>query len=146
MNFSFVRGGALLLMLAGVLALAACGTTTTSTTRSTTPTTQSTTVHVSMYNDHMMLSQSTFSAGTPYHFLIHNSGTLQQACAIVPSSMSQMSIDMIQRNALMMTRVTMPGATQAFDYTFPMGMASQQLEVSCFANGQNTMRTTIQVH
>jgi hypothetical protein len=146
MKFSFVRGGAFFLMLAGVLALAACGTTTTSTTSSTTPTTRSNTVHVSMYNDHMTLSQSTFSADTPYHFLIHNSGTLPQACAIVPGSMSQMSMNMIQRNALMMTRVTMPGATQAFDYTFPMGLASQQLEVTCFANGQNTMRMTIQVH
>jgi hypothetical protein len=145
MKFSFVRGGAVLLMLAGVLALAACGTTTTSTTGRATPTTPANSVHVSMYNDHMTLSQSTFSAGMPYHFLITNTGTLQQACAIVPHSMSQMPMNMMQQNALMMTRVTMPGATQAFDYTFPMGLASQQLEITCFANGQNTMHMPIQI-
>jgi hypothetical protein len=147
MKFSFVRAGALLLMLAGTLALAACGTTTTSTTSSTTtPTTPANTIHVSMYNDHMMLSQSTFSAGMPYHFLIHNNGTIQQGCAIVPHAMSQMPMDMMQHNALMMTRAVAPGTTQAFDYSFPMGMASQQLEFMCFANGQVTMHMPIQVH
>jgi phosphopantothenoylcysteine synthetase/decarboxylase len=146
MKLSFVRAGALLLLLAGIFALAACGTTTTSTSNSTTPTTPANAIHVSMYNDHMTLSQSTFSAGMPYHFLMHNNGTLQQACAIVPHSASQMPMGMMQHHALMMTNVMMPGATKAFDYTFPTGMASQQLDFACYANGQNTMHMAIQVH
>jgi hypothetical protein len=146
MKFSFVRAGALLVMLAGILALAACGTTTTSTSGRATPTTSANTVHVSMYNDHMTLSQSTFSAGMPYHFQMHNNGTVQQGCAMVPSSMSQMPMGMMKQHALMMTNVMMPGTTQAFDYTFPTGMASQQLEFMCYANGQITMHMPIQVH
>jgi hypothetical protein len=146
MKVSPVRGGVLLLLLAGLAGLfAACGSTATSTTGSTTPTTQSNVVHASMYNDHMLLSQSTFSAGMPYRFLMTNHGTLQQACAMVPHSMSQMPMGMIRHNALMMTNVMMPGATQAFDYTFPRSTASQQLEFMCYANGQVTMRLGIQI-
>jgi len=146
MKFSFVYAGALLLLLAGILALAACGTTTTSSTGSMTPTAPANVVHANMYNDHMTLSQSTFSAGMPYHFLMHNNGTLQQQCAMVPQSVSQMPMGMMQHHALMMTGVMMPGATQAFDFTFPMGMASQQLVFTCYANGRNTMHMMIQVH
>jgi hypothetical protein len=145
MKFFSIHTGALLLLLAGVLALTACSSTTTSTTGRATPTTPANTVHVSMYNDHMTLSQSTFSAGMPYHFQMTNNGTLQQQCAIVPHSMSQMPMGMMQHNALMMTKVMAPGATQAFDYTFSMGMASQQLGFACYANGQNTMHMAIQV-
>jgi hypothetical protein len=134
-----------LLLLAGDVALAACTSTTTSTTGRATPTTSANTVHVSMYNDHMTLTLSTFSAGMPYHFLMTNNGTLQQQCAIVPHSMSQMPMGMMQQHALMMSRAMMPGATQGFDYTFPMGMASQQLDFACYANGQNTMHLAIQV-
>jgi hypothetical protein len=146
MKFSFARGRALLLLLTGILALAACSSTTTSTTGRATPTTPANTVHVSMYNDHMTLSQLTFSAGMPYHIMVTNNGTLQQQCAIVPHSMSQMPMGMMQHNALMMTKVMAPGATQAFDYTFAMGMASQQLDFACYANGQNTMHMPIQIH
>jgi hypothetical protein len=93
----------------------------------------------------MTLSQSTFSAGMPYHFQMTNNGTLQQECAIVPHSMSQMPMDMMRHNALMMTSVMMPGAAQALDYTFPTGMTSQQLNFICYVNGQTTMHMAIHV-
>jgi hypothetical protein len=98
-----------------------------------------------MYNDHMMLSQTAFSAGMPYHFLMTNKGTLQQQCAIVPSTMGQMPMDMARQHALMMTDTMMPGATQTMHYTFPMGMSSQQFAFMCYANGQATMSMGIQV-
>jgi hypothetical protein len=146
MKFSSVRSGALLLLLAGLAGLfAACGSTATSTSGSTAPTAQSNVVYATMYNDHMMLSQSTFSAGMPYHFLMTNNGTLQQECAIVPHSTTQMPMGTIRHNALIMTTLMMPGATHAFDYTFPRSMASQQLEFMCYANGQVTMSMGIQI-
>jgi hypothetical protein len=100
-----------------------------------------------MNNNRMMSSQTAFSAGMPYHFMMTNKGTLQQQCAMVPYTMGmgQMPMDMARQHALMMTNMMMPGTTQAFDYSFSMGMASQQFAFMCYANGNPTMSMGIHV-
>lgn len=131
-------------LTAGVLA-ACSGSTTPPGGSSTTPAGQSQAVQVTVYDDRMDLSQTAFSAGMPYHFVVTNTGALPQECMIMPHEMGQMPMGDLRHQALMTTHVMMPGMTRAFDYTFSPAMASQQLPFTCYSNGHATMSTFMQI-
>ncbi len=117
--------GVLLFMLTAVVLAACSGSTNPTGGSSTTPAGQSQAVQVTVYDDRMALSQTTFSAGMPYHFVVTNKGTLQQECLIMPHAMGQTPMGDLRHQALMTTTVMMPGMTRAFDYTFSTAMAAQ---------------------
>lgn len=138
--------GGLLVVLAAVI-LAACNGSTSRAGGLATPTgqTQAKNVQVTLYDNRMEFSHTTFSAGTPYHFVMTNKGTLQQECMITPSGMGQMPMENMRQRAMMTTNGMMPGTTGTVDYIFPAGMAPQQLQFNCFSNGRATMSMPIQV-
>jgi hypothetical protein len=134
----------LLALAAG--AFAACATTITPAGGvTTTPAGQSWEVQVTVYNDRMNLSQATFSTGVPYHFVVTNRGTLPQECMLMPHAMGQMPMGDLRHQALMTTNEMLPGATRAFNYIFPAMMAAQQVQFSCYSNGQATMSRFMQI-
>jgi hypothetical protein len=137
-------GAALLLLVAALLA-ACSASTSPSSGVSATPAGQHQDVQVTVHDDWMDLSQATFSAGRPYHFVVTNQGTLPQECMIMPHEMGQMPMGDLRHQALMTTNVMMPGAMQAFDYTFSPAMAPQQVEFTCYSNGRATMSTFMQI-
>jgi hypothetical protein len=137
-------GAALLLLVAALLA--ACSASTyPSTSSSATPAGQHQDVQVTVHDDRMDLSQTTFSAGTPYHFVVTNHGTLPQECLIMPHQMGQMPMGDLRHQALMTTNVMMPGAVRAFDYTFSVATVPQQVEFTCYYNGHATMSRFMQI-
>jgi hypothetical protein len=155
---SRVALGVVLLMLVAAV-LAACSASTTPTGSVATPagqvampasqvamsTDQYEVVHVTVYDYKMDMSHTTFSAGTPYHFVVANRSTLSQECLILPHEMGQAHKGDLRHQALVTTHLMMPGETKAFDYTFPLSTAPQQVDFACYSNGHATMSKVLQV-
>src|SRR5215467_6236548 len=97
-----------LLALILLLALAACGGTDTSsqddtsTTAATTPLPQPVDVIVSIRDNKIAPSQTTFSPGVPYHFVVANLGKQDHGFVIVPTTLNvgQASKDDLHKAAL----------------------------------------------
>ena len=120
---------ALLSML--VVALAACG-------NSTSPTSSgSQEVQVTLSEYKITSSLATFSPGTSYHFVITNSGKVAHEFMIMPMGMNMhdMSMDDMHKNALHMIDSVAPGETKTFDYTFTSSMMGQRFEFACHLPG-----------
>jgi hypothetical protein len=131
----FMFGVALLALVAVILA--ACGGATASPrSQVTTPSTQSRTVQVTITNGRMDMSQTTFSRGVRYTFMVANHGPLRQECMITAHPMGEVPMDQAPRKAMMTTSEMMPGSTQAFEYTFSPSMTPQKLWLNCYSQGQ----------
>ena len=128
MNYRYVVGlFAVLTTL--MVALAACGGSTTP------PGSQEVRVTVSEYK--ITSSLTTFSPGTPYHFVVTNNGKVAHEFMIMPMGMNMggMSMDEMHKSALHMIDNMAPGETKTFDYTFASSMMGQTFEFACHLPG-----------
>lgn len=114
-----------------VVALAACG----GSTSSTSPGPQEVQVTLSEYK--ITSSLATFSPGTSYHFVITNNGKVAHEFMIMPMGMNMqgMSMDDMHKNALHMIDSVPPGEMKTFDYTFASSMRGQRFEFACHLPG-----------
>lgn len=81
----------------------------------------------------MQSSQTTFSPGALYHFLVANEGKAVQEFLIIPSAVAPSAT---HTNALAMIDTVPVGATKTVDYAFPSSMVGQSLEFACYLHGQ----------
>ena len=103
-----------------ILLLAACGGGGTSTSSTTTQDAMEVQITETEYS--ITSSVSTFTAGTPYHFVVKNAGNATHEFMIMPKdggSMGNMSMDHMDGMALTKTGDINAGATKTVDYTFP---------------------------
>lgn len=86
----------------------------------------------------MESSQTTFSTGVPYHFVVTNTGSVEHEFMIMPpvepgtmsmTEMDKMALVVIEEDDLS------PGATQSVDYTFTKPAPAGTLEFACHVTG-----------
>lgn len=80
---------------------------------------------------------TTFSAGTPYHFVVTNNGMMTHEFMIFPSmaGMGSMSMDDMHKQSLVMIDSIAPGESKAVDVTFPSSSIGSSLELACHLPG-----------
>ncbi len=128
-----------LFLLPFLLLLAACGgSTTPSSPQGQATPSGSQTVQVTLSDNKVESSLTTFTAGMPYHFVITNTGQVAHQFAMMPRGMDMehMSVDQMHHSALFMYDSVVPGETRAFDYTFAMSSAAQRFEFVCGTQGR----------
>ena len=94
-------------------------------------------VQVTLSEYKITSSVTTFTPGTPYHFVVTNNGKAAHEFMIMPMGMNMqdMSMDDMHKAALHMIDNVAPGETQAFDYTFASSMMGQSFEFACHLPG-----------
>ncbi|SRR6266496_213390 len=122
-----------------MLVLAACGnsaTTSGSQQGQTTPS-GSQTVQVTLSDNNVASSLTTFTAGMPYHFVVTNTGQVAHQFVMIPMGMGMehMSADEMHHSALYMYDSVAPGESRMFDYTFAQSAAGQSLQFACGTQG-----------
>jgi uncharacterized cupredoxin-like copper-binding protein len=133
-----------------ILFLAACGGSATPSGSSTTTSGSSTTTsggmtmpgvqHVEITENEYTItsSVSTFTAGTPYHFVVKNAGNATHEFMIMPKdegSMGNMSMDHMDGIALAKTGDINAGETKTIDYTFPDSIKGSHPQLVCYIGG-----------
>ena len=137
MKYRLVLG---LFLVPFLLLLAACGSSTTpsgSQSGQTTPS-GSQTVHVTLSDNNVESSLTTFTAGMHYHFVVTNMGHVAHQFAMMPMGMDMehMSVAEMHHAALYMYDSVAPGETRTFDYTFASSMmGGQRFEFACGMQG-----------
>jgi uncharacterized cupredoxin-like copper-binding protein len=83
------------------------------------------TVQVSLSGTKLDSSQTTFTAGMPYHFVVTNMGQVDHQFVMIPMGMGMehMSADEMHHAALYKYDNVAPGETRVFDYTFATSYA-----------------------
>jgi uncharacterized cupredoxin-like copper-binding protein len=109
-----------------LLALSSCGA----------PADQATTVRITLSDYKIESSQTTFQAGTIYHFVVTNaptSTTNHEFMIMAPMSGDTMSMGQMDQHALFRldASVLPPSATQSFSFAFPRAASPGQLEFAC---------------
>ncbi|HEX9133913.1 MAG TPA: hypothetical protein VF844_16600 [Ktedonobacteraceae bacterium] len=136
LNYRFVFGFSLITFM---LVLTACGSSTTTSGNQQGQTTPSgtQTVQVTLSDNKVDSSLTTFTAGMPYHFVVTNSGQVTHQFLMIPMGMGMehMSVDDMHHAALYMYDSVAPGETRMFDYAFAMSTAGQSLEFACGTQG-----------
>ncbi len=136
MKYRFVSG---IFLVSFILVLAACGGSTTpsgSQQGQTIPTgTQG--VQVTLSDNKVDSSLTTFTAGVPYHFVITNTGQVAHQFVMIPMGMGMehMSADEMHHSALYMYDSVVPGESRMFDYTFAASTAGQSFQFACGTQG-----------
>lgn len=113
-----------------LLVLAACGQ------GSTTNTT--TTVQVTETEYQIASSQTLFSPGTTYRFIVTNKGLVAHEFMIMPKSegsMKGMPMSHMDTLALASIENLNPGETKTLDYTFPSSAVNSHPELACYLPG-----------
>jgi len=135
MKYRLVLGLFLVLFL---LLLAACGSSTTpSSGQGQATPSGSQTVQVTLSDNKVESSLTTFTAGMPYHFVVTNSGQVAHQFVMIPMGMGMehMSVDEMHHAALYMYDSVAPGETRMFDYTFASSTAGQSFQFACGTQG-----------
>lgn len=140
MNYRLVFGLSLALLL---LMLAACGTGTAPSGPAQSQTTPSGSapgsqqVRVTLSDNKITSSLTTFTIGKPYHFVVTNTGNVAHQFVMVPMGMGlgRMSADEMHRAALFMYESVAPGETRTFNYTFSPSTAGQRFKFACGTQG-----------
>lgn len=136
MKYRFVLG---FFLITFMLILAACGagTTPTGTQQGQTTPPGSQTVQVTLSDNKVDSSLTTFTAGMPYHFVVTNRGQVTHQFVMIPMGMGMehMSVDEMHHAALYMYDSVAPGETRMFDYTFATPYAGQSLAFVCGTQG-----------
>jgi uncharacterized cupredoxin-like copper-binding protein len=94
-------------------------------------------VQVTLSDNKVESSLTTFTAGIPYHFVVTNMGQVAHLFAMAPMGMDMehMSVDEMHHSALFMYDRVAPGETRTFDHTFAMSSAGQRFEFACGTQG-----------
>ena len=94
-------------------------------------------VNVSLTEFKIQSSQTTFTAGTTYHFVVTNNGQTNHEFMIAPPMNSQMPMGQMDKMALYVIDQSQlpPGASKSFDYTFPSSEVQKSLEFACHLPG-----------
>jgi uncharacterized cupredoxin-like copper-binding protein len=100
-----------------------------------TTTAQGGTVNVTLYDNRVESSRTSFEADTRYHFVVVNKGATNHELMLMPQGMNQMSMDEMDRIALARTGDMAAGATKAFDYSFVASETREHLEFGCYYPG-----------
>ena len=136
MKYRFVVGFFLAMFM---LVLAACGssTTTSGSQQGQTTPSGSQTVQVTLSDNKVDSSLTTFTVGMPYHFVVTNMGQVAHQFVMIPMGMGMehMSVDEMHHAALHMYDSVAPGETRTFDYTFATSNAGQSFEFACGTQG-----------
>jgi len=110
---------------------------------------QSGNVNVTLYDTRIDSSQTTFTPGMSYHFVVVNKGAVNHELMIMPQGtgqgMGSMSMDQLDHMALARTGDMAPGMMKTFDYTFMSTMAGQHPEFGCYYPGHDLMRLPVSV-
>ena len=147
MKYRLVLG---LFLVPFLLLLAACGSSTTpsgSKPGQTTPS-ESQTVQVTLSDNKVESSLTTFTAGMPYHFVVMNTGQVAHQFVMKPMGMDMehMSVDEMHHAALFMYDSVAPGETRMFDYTFAPSAAGQSFQFACYSQGHYEAGMPFMVH
>jgi uncharacterized cupredoxin-like copper-binding protein len=94
-------------------------------------------VQVTLSEYKITSSQTTFSPGTSYHYVVTNKGQTAHEFMMMPMGMNMggMSMDEMHKVALHMIDNVAPGETKTFDYTFASSMMGQNFEFACHLPG-----------
>ncbi len=95
-------------------------------------------------------SVSTFTAGTPYHFVVKNAGNAAHEFMIMPKDegpMGNMSMDHMDGLALANTGDLNAGETKTIDYTFPDSTKGTHPQLVCYTGDHydKGMKLTVNV-
>src|SRR5437899_415001 len=99
-------------------------------------------VKITLSDFKIQASQTTFLAGTTYHFVVTNTGHINHEFMVMQPTMSgQMSMDQMDQLALYHIDQSQlpPGASKSFDFTFPATATSEPLELACHLTGHYEM-------
>src|SRR5260370_3419083 len=82
-------------------------------------------------------SVTTFSPGTPYHFVVTNDGKTAHEFMILPKSEGNMEMGMGDMHKISLALLDMidPGQTKTLDYTFPSSTVGSHPEFACYMPG-----------
>jgi len=94
-------------------------------------------VSVTLSDFKVSASTTTFSAGTPYHFVVTNNGKMVHEFMILPplTGMGSMSMDEMHKQSLVMIESIAPGESKTVDVTFPSSSVGKPLELACHLPG-----------
>ncbi len=94
-------------------------------------------VQVTLSDNKVESSLTTFTAGMHYHFVVTNMGQVAHQFAMMPMGMDMehMSVNEMHHAALFMYDSVAPGETRTFDYIFASSMMGQSFEFACGAQG-----------
>jgi uncharacterized cupredoxin-like copper-binding protein len=108
-------------LLGLIIPLAACGNTA-----------SAKDVQITLTDDKITSSITSFSQNIPYHFTIQNQGIQQHEIMIMPPTMSNnMSMDDMDKMALAHISNINSGETKSLDYTFTQRYPAGKLELAC---------------
>ncbi len=126
MKYRIIFGSLLILL---TIVLAACGGSSSSA--------GSQDVPVTLSDFKVSAPTTTFSAGTPYHFVVTNDGMMTHEFMILPSmaGMGSMSMDDMHKQSLVMIDSIAPGESKTVDVTFPSSSIGSSLELACHLPG-----------
>jgi hypothetical protein len=133
-----------LLMAVLLLALAACGgSTSPSNNSSSSPATTVTAppnpvdAVVTIFDNKIASSVTTFKAGTPYTFYVRNLSKKHQQFVILLSALSgsTMTQDQIQKASLVIVQDLAPDMGTSVDYVFPASTIGQNYQMISYLNG-----------
>ncbi len=140
----------LTVMVVAMLVLAACGSpAATPSDPGTSPAANGTQVKVTLADNTITASQTTFQAGAPYTFVIANQGNHTHNFNISTPVATAGSINAAQASALVSVpeEKLRPGSIVSVQYTFPVSTVGAQLEFSCLIQRhyEDGMRLVISV-
>lgn len=126
-------------LLLGILTLlAACSSTPTSSSTGSSSGQAPTQVTVGLSEYAIQSSQTTFTPGKAYHFVVTNNGNTAHEFMIMPNAMGTMgNMDMrsMDKMALAAIDTVNPGQTKTLDYTFPASTQGSHPQFACYLPG-----------
>lgn len=125
MKYRFMLAAFAVLLLT---VLAACGGTSSS---------KANQVNVTLSDFKIQSSQTTFTPGTTYHFVVTNNGHTSHEFMVMQPVSGQMSMGQMDHMALYHVDASkLPtAASTSFDFTFPSSAARESLEFACHLPG-----------
>jgi uncharacterized cupredoxin-like copper-binding protein len=135
--------GTTLLLGVLVLAVAGCGAKAAATSKANGPTT----VNITLTEFKITSSVTSFTVGTPYHFVVTNAGQTQHELMIMPVAMGTASENARDASKLLEVSELDPGQSGTTDFTFTTPALAGTLEMACHVTGhyESKMRLPIVV-
>jgi uncharacterized cupredoxin-like copper-binding protein len=93
-------------------------------------------------------SQTTFTPGQTYRFVVTNTGQVEHELMITPPATGGVSLEQLHEQSLVTVHHLAPGATETVDVTFPADAGTTPLELACHIPGhyESGMKLPITVH